>query len=377
MESILLIVVVLVLGFVALAFFLRQQLAKQQQLQPDQLEQMVNQVFGKTASSIAEQSRQILASEKQVIQTDLSNKHAMIENLVKTIQQEMTTRQGELRTLEQDRIKKFAEMAGVLDSHRQLTEKLQISTDQLSKVLSNNQMRGSWGEKILEELLKSNGLVENIHYLRQQKQSETGLKPDITLLLPDKRQVPIDVKFPYAAIQKLADSDTKESRNLQMKQFASDVKIKIDKVAEYIRPDQDTLDYAILFVPNEMIFSFINQQFPELVDQAISKRVLLVSPFTFLIVARTILESYRNFEIEDKLRDILKTISEFTHEWGKFQDEFQKFGRAVDAVSSGYDQLRKTRSNQLERKIHKIEEYQKGTSSLTEGTSQKMLDPVE
>lgn len=302
---------------------------------------------------------QMFRSEKQVIQVDLANKQRSIEQLVENIQKDLQQRQQEIRMLEQDRVKKFSELATSLESHRQLTQQLQVTTQQLATVLSNNQTRGGWGERILEDLMRSNGLVEGVHYVKQLSQAG-GLRPDVTLLLPNERTVPIDVKFPYAEIQKMTTAESRAAKDQHVRQFVADVKGKINKVAEYIRPDKETLDYAILFVPNEMIFSFINQNFPDLVDEAISKRVLIVSPFTFLIVARTILESYRNFMIEDKLRDIVGIVGEFRQEWNRFNEEFKKFGRTIDGLRTGYETLTTTRTNQMERKILKIEEYQGG-----------------
>ena len=111
-------------------------------------------------------------------------------------------------------------------------------------------------------------------------------------------------------MQKLAEAQTKVARTAHLKQFEIDLKKKIDKVAEYIVPEFNTLDYAIMFVPNEMVFSFINQKLPHLVDRALQQRVLLVSPFTFLIVARTVMESYRNFMIGDQLKEVIKHVDQ-------------------------------------------------------------------
>lgn len=314
--------------------------------------------------------------DREVIQVDLANKQRSIEQLVEKIQKDLAERQSEIRTLEQDRVKKFGELTATLENHRQLTHQLQVTTQQLATVLSNNQTRGEWGERILEDLLVSNGLMEGVHYLKQQSQTD-GLRPDFTLLLPNNRTVPIDVKFPYAEIQKMAMADSKALKEQHLKQFLSDVKTKIRKVAQYIQPQENTLDYAIIFVPNEMVFSFMNQQFPEVVDEAMTKRVMIVSPFTFLIVSRTILESYRNFMIEDKLRDIVSVIADFRQEWVKFNEEFRKFGRSIETLKTGYETLTTTRTNQMERKLSKIDEYQSGplleeqTTSLSDSAQKK------
>lgn len=357
----LLVIVILVAGLVGLYFALRQLLQTQlQRGQNEQLEQVVDKVFGMSATKVAEQSKQILASEKETIKTDLDNKQRQFEKLVKDFQDEVRERQKEIRDLERDRTKKFSELNTVIEEHRKLTGDLNTSTKQLAKVLSNNQQRGQWGERIIEDLLTSNGLKEGTHYLRQTALT-SGLTPDITLLLPNKRYVPVDVKFPYQEMQKLSETEVKSQQEVHIKQFRQDVKQKIEKVAKYIDPESRTLDYAILFVPNEMIFSFINQKYPELIDEAVAKRVLVVSPFTFLIVARTVMESYRNFMIGDTLKEIVGYVDEFVVEWDKFYEQFAKYGRSIERLKSDYDELSGTRYRQMERKIGKINSYRQGS----------------
>lgn len=355
--DLLLVLLVIVLGFISLGVMVYR-LLKQDQVQPDSIEDLVNQVFGKSVEKISHQSKQILESEREAIDVNLENKQKSIEKLVKTLQDDLKNRQEEIRRLEQDRVKKFGELTAQLESHREVAQELRISTQQLAKVLSNNQQRGEWGERIIEDLLTSNGLVEGVHYNRQAKQGEG--RPDITLLLPNDRVVPVDVKFPYSEIQKMSVAETKKAKQEHLKQFGRDLKSKVKKVATYIDPEQNTLDYAILFVPNEMVFSFINQKFPEIVDEAIQQRVIIVSPFTFIIVARTVRESYRNFMMEDKLREVIKHVDAFTKEWTKFRDQFDKYGRSIDTLKTAYEELTGTRVRQMERRIDKIESFQQG-----------------
>ncbi|HEX9817365.1 MAG TPA: DNA recombination protein RmuC [Patescibacteria group bacterium] len=367
--GIILLILVVIAGFTWLYFGLRQLLSQKQD--DEDLEGLVNKVFGMSVPKIAAQSKEILSGEKEAIKVDLENKQKVIEKLVNNLQTDLAERQKEIRSLEQDRVKKFSEITTTLTEHRRLTEDLKTSTQQLSRVLSDNQKRGAWGERIIEDLLQSGGLVEGVHYSRQTKQAGSTLKPDITLLLPENRNIPVDVKFPYQAIQKISAAQTPKEKQEYAKEFKTEVKFKIDKVAEYINPASDTLDYAILFVPNEMIFSFINQSYPALIDYAIEKRVIIVSPFTFLIVASTVRESYRNFMIGGKLKKVVKYIDEFVGEWGKFRDEFDKFGRSIDTLRTGYEKITTTRTKQLERKIEKIDNYRQGSGNLLEGKTVK------
>lgn len=343
-------------------YFLYQTIQKQfKENQQEQIASMIDTVFGKSAAKVAEQSRQILQGEKEIIKTDLDNKQQVIEKLIGKLQEDMKVRQEEIRSLEQDRTKKFSELTSALDEHRKQTDELVISTKNLEKVLSNNQQRGEWGERIIEDLLQANGLVEGVHYVRQVMLATTNLKPDICLLLPNERKVAIDVKFPYQEIQKMAIAESKAQKQTHLKQFRRDLKVKVDKVALYINSEAKTLDYAIMFVPNEMVFSFINQRFPDIVDEAVSKRVLMVSPFTFLIVARTVLESYRNFMIGDTLKEIVGYVDEFVSEWDKFKGQFEKYGRSLGTLQKDYETLTGTRFRQMDRRVERIQSYQTGS----------------
>lgn len=351
------IVLLIVGGFVALFFALKSLMTSQKD---SQIESIVDRVFGMSVQRVAQQSRDILNSDKQAIHIDLKNKQAAMERLVQQLKEEMDVHQKEIRKVEADRIKEFSAIVESLEQHKNLTNELKTSTDTLSQVLSNNQKRGEWGERIIEDLMSSNGLVEGVHFIKQKKLGDTSLKPDITLLLPNKKVVPVDVKFPYSEMQKMSLAETKAQQNLHLKQFEQDLKTKIDKVAQYIDAGQDTLDYAIMFVPNEAIFSFINQSLPGIVDMAISRRVLLVSPFTFLIVARTVMESYRNFMIGDKLKEVVKYIDDFVSEWSKFKGSFDKYGKTLDTLQRDYEELSGTRVRVMEKKVGKVQSYSSG-----------------
>lgn len=357
MQTLIIILTLLILIALGIVIYILLRNSKQSDTET-QLENMVNKVFSLTSHQLMMQSKQVLSTEKEIIQTDLLNKERSIRHLVEALKSEIDERQKEIRNLEQDRNKSFSAIRESIVQHQEITKELKTTTESLAKVLSNNQQRGEWGERIIEDILQNSGLIEGMHYTRQKKLGSTTDRPDITLILDNKRLVPIDVKFPYSEIQKLAVAETKIQKAEHEKQFAIDIKNKIKKVAEYIRPEEDTMDYAILFVPNEMVFSFINQKYPELITEAMRMRVMIVSPFTFLIVARIIMEGYRNFMMESNLRSIVKHIGEFTKEWQMFIDEFDKLGSSIIKLDENYRKIRETRHKQMSKKIGQIEKFQ-------------------
>lgn len=358
-----LLIVISVSGIVFLYFHFSRLLHQTQS--ESQLETLIHKVFGMSANQIAEQSKQILSGEKEIIQTDLSNKHRAMEQLYRQLHTSLEQSQNYLQQTEKERNKMFGEIRQAITEHQKATQALQVSADSLSKVLQNNQLRGQWGERIIEDLLQSAGLIEGIHYLRQTNLLNSTDKPDITIILPNKRVVPVDAKFPFADLQRMLTAEHAAERKVHAQKFGDEVKKKIRKVAEYVKPESDTLDYAILFVPNEMVFSLINQKFGDLIDEAMRLRVMIVSPFSFLVVVRTVMESYRNFMMESNLRQIVKNIGEFSKEWQMFTDEFDKFGTGINKLEEQYRKIRDTRHRQMMRKIEKIEDA-KGQVKLLE-----------
>jgi DNA recombination protein RmuC len=324
---------------------------------------IVNQVFGEMSDKIIGQAKAILEGDKEAIYKDNQNKKQTIERIVADLRKEIDQRQEEIRELEKDRNKKFGDISRSIEEHRKITNELKASTEALSRVLSNNQTRGAWGERIIEDILTDNGLIENIHYQKQTALPGTSVKPDITLLLPNKRVVSIDVKFPYAEVQQMANAETKSQREQHLKKFETDLKDKVSQINKrgYINIEAGTLDYAIMFVPNEMLFSFINQKFPHVVDDAMAKKIMIVSPFTFLIVARTVMESYRNFMVENNLRKIIKHIGEFVEEWERFTKEFVKFDESIAKMREVFDKIHSTRYQRMQLRIRRIEDYQKSS----------------
>jgi len=356
----LLILIFVILGGFSTLYFLLSRQKSSSVLDEEKTKNIVNQVFGEVASKVIEQTKHALAADKEAIYKDNQGNKEAITKLVSDLQGELTERQRDLKQVEAERDRQFGQIKTSIEEHRKITDELRITTDSLSKVLSNNQARGAWGERIIEDILVSAGLIEGIHYARQKEMSTSTSKPDITLLLPNQRTVAVDVKFPYSEIQQMANSSSKSEKTTHMKRFEQDVKTKIIQVTKYINIEEGTLDYAIMFVPNEMLFSFINQQFPTLVDDAMAKKVMLVSPFTFLIVARTVMESYRNFMVENNLRKIIKHISEFVEEWGKFTAEFNKFDDTIAKLREHFDKIRTTRYKMMASKIKKVESYRQG-----------------
>jgi DNA recombination protein RmuC len=211
----------------------------------------------------------------------------------------------------------------------------------LNNVLTNNQTRGRFGEVALESILNNvfgstNGLYKTQYVL------DTGKKPDAVVFLPDPdKLVCIDSKFPFNDYAKLFDRSTTELEKEELnKSFKASLKQEITKIAsDYIKPSI-TSTYAIMFIPSDGIYSYIqsNDEFYEsVVNYARTKNVILTSPSTLQPILANIKVLRVNFEISKNIKDIVLEIQKLSKDNQKFTEDWSKVSQAIDSLSTKKD----------------------------------------
>ncbi|MFH1899213.1 MAG: DNA recombination protein RmuC [Patescibacteria group bacterium] len=324
------------------------------------IEQKLNEYFPKALQSATEQlitmADQKLDAKKQTIDVDVANKKTAIEDLIKNIKEELTVSNKKLEDAEKERVGSFRELKSQLENQKMISEQLRVTTESLRKVLSNNQLRGQFGEQVAEDLLKMAGFVGGVDYFYNKAQEGSGTRPDFTVLLPDGVKINVDAKFPYSNLQKYVETEDKEAQKNHLKSFENDIKEKIKQVTtrEYINPEDNTVDFVILFIPNEMIFSFIYEKMNDIWTEAMRQRVVFTGPFSFTATLRLIRQSYANFKIQNNVRKIVMLIKEFEKEFSKYNEEFTKIGDRINSLSDQYERVDTTRTKVLVRTVDRI-----------------------
>lgn len=324
------------------------------------IEQKLNEYFPKALQSATEQlitmADQKLDAKKQTIDVDVANKKTAIEELVKNIKEELVVSSKRLEDAEKERVGSFRELKSQLENQKMISEQLRVTTESLRKVLSNNQLRGQFGEQVAEDLLRMVGFVSGVDYLYNKAQEGSGTRPDFTVLLPDGVKINIDAKFPFSNLQKYVETEDKEAQKNHLKSFENDIKDKIKQVTtrEYINPEDNTVDFVILFIPNEMIFSFIYEKMNSVWTEAMRQRVVFTGPFSFTATLRLIRQSYSNFKIQNNVLKIVTLIKEFEREFAKYNEEFTKIGDRISSLSDQFERVDITRTKALIRTVDKI-----------------------
>ena len=130
----------------------------------------------------------------------LDSKKDLIKELVERINEELNKSQRKIEVTEKERIGEFSNLKTILEEHKTVAHELKKSTDNLKNVLSNNQLRGKYGEEVAENLLKVVGFVKGLNYDGNLSQETNANRPDFTIYLPDKTKINIDAKFPYQSL---------------------------------------------------------------------------------------------------------------------------------------------------------------------------------
>ncbi|MBI2463110.1 MAG: DNA recombination protein RmuC [Candidatus Spechtbacteria bacterium] len=286
----------------------------------------------------------------------IENKKDSVKEAIDKIHSELVRAQQQNQGTNEKQVMAFSKLSTVLEEHKSLVGSLRESTDNLRSILSNNQMRGHYGQEVAENLLRAVGFVKGQTYLVEQAQENTTTRPDFTILLPDKTKVNVDVKFPLDALLRFQESEKEVDKQHYLKQFTSDVKQKIKEVTtrDYINPEENTVDFVILFVPNEMVFSFIYDQLYDVWNEAMAKKVILAGPFSFTAILRMIFQAYRNFTYQTNIRQITNLFRQFEDEYEKYNKEVDTLGARIQSVQNQYQTVSVTRAKKLTSVVDKI-----------------------
>ena len=297
-----------------------------------------------------------LESEREIGVKELDAKKGLIDQQLHRMTTEMENVSRLMQELEKDRIEKFGALTKQLAVTGEQTTALMVTTNLLREALASTKARGQWGERMAEDVLRLAGFIENVNYLKQKAIEGVGSRPDFTFLLPRNLKLNMDVKFPLENYIRFLEATTDSEKAKFRTDFLRDVKGRIKEVTtrDYINPD--TVDYVLLFIPNEQIYAFIHEQDSRILDDGIKNKVVFCSPITLFAVLAIIRQAIDNFALERTSNEILSLLGAFKKQWDEFIKRLETLGKHIGEVQKDYDALTTTRKRQLERPLNRIEE---------------------
>ena len=315
------------------------------------------QALSRSTEEFLKLAKSRLESEREFSNQELDKKKVLIDQQLQQMTEELHNVSKLMKELEKDRTEKFSELANQLKTTGEQTAALIQTTNTLKEALSSSKVRGQWGERMAEDVLRMAGFVENVNYLRQKAIEGARTRPDFTFLLPRDLKLNMDVKFPFTNYLRYLEAKSDIEKENFQKAFLKDVKTKIKEVSsrEYINPQQNTVDYVLLFIPNEQIYAFIHETDSSILDEGIKNRVIFCSPVTLFAILAVIRQAVDNFALEQTSNEILSLFGVFKKQWEEFVKRFEILGKRINDTQKEYESIATTRRRQLENPLNKIE----------------------
>jgi len=212
----------------------------------------------------------------------------------------------------------------------------------LQDILKNPKQRGVLGEYYLEETLK-NVLPPNSYQM--QYGFKDGSIVDAVVFVKDKL-IPVDSKFSLETYEQILNTTDPEVRERLEKKFKADLKLRIDETSKYVKPSENTMDFAFMFIPSEAIYydllvnkvGAVQVSTRDLIEYAFrDRKVIIVSPTSFLAYLQTVLQGLRALQIEESTKAIRANVEKLSRHILSYEDFMKKIGMSLSTTVNHYN----------------------------------------
>lgn len=215
----------------------------------------------------------------------------------------------------------------------------------LQDILKNPKQRGILGEYYLETVLKN--VLPPGSYQMQYPFSDKVIVDAVVFV--DKRIIPIDSKFSLENYNRILEARDPLERKKYESALVADLKIRIDETSKYVKPEENTMDFAFMFIPSEAVYydllinkvGAVADDTRNLIHYAGQKRVIIVSPTSFLAYLQTVLQGLKNQKISEQAKEIIKHVENLGKHISVYDEYFKKIGRNLSTTVSAYNHAEK------------------------------------
>ena len=226
---------------------------------------------------------------------------------------------------------------------------------ELHQTLASHQRRGAWGELLAEDVLRCAGLLDGIHYAKQRTLAN-GARPDFTFFVADGRTLHLDAKFPLANFRLMEQAESDSERESARKSFLADIRRHVKAVVDrgYADP-ASTVGFTVVFFSNPSVFAAIAEADPSLYEHALERHVVLADAGTLVAILMLVKSASDALRVQRRTMDVLRIITEFRGEWGKFTEHLDACDKKLATFLKGWEALNGTRRRQLQRRLDRID----------------------
>lgn len=288
----------------------------------------------------------------ELIKTDVVELSRSIHQLQQSVGERLERNSSTMQTSVQKQLSESAKLvADVTQRLAKLDETNRRVVDvadelkTLQNVLQNPKQRGVFGEYYLQTVLEN---VLPPGRFQMQYKFKSGEIADAVIFLEKGQVLAIDSKFSLENYNRMIEASGKE-REVLLNKVKIDLKLRIDETSKYIRPSEKTMDFAFMFIPSESLYydlliSNVGQggSSRDLIEYAFrDKRVIIVSPTSFMAYLQTVLQGLRSLQIEEQAKDIQVRVGKLSQHIAKYNEFMTKMGNSLGTTVNHYNNAHK------------------------------------
>ena len=293
------------------------------------------------------------SSAVELLKSDVTELSRGINNLQQTVGNKLDQNNMSMQTSMQKQLSESAKLVSEvsqklakLDETNRRVVDVADELKTLQNVLQNPKQRGVFGEYYLQSVLEN--ILPSKNYQMQYKFNDGEIVDAVVFL--DKGQIlSIDSKFSLENYNRMVGEDSKPEREKLLAKVRADLKNRIDETSKYIRPSEKTMDFAFMFIPSESLYYDLligdvgtGSSARDLIEYAFrDKKVIIVSPTSFMAYLQTVLQGLRSLQIEEQAKDIQIRVGQLGQHIGKFDEFMQKLGSSLGTTVNHYNSAHK------------------------------------
>jgi DNA recombination protein RmuC len=296
----------------------------------------------KNSENFLRLANQKLDVHQEKARAELSERQKAVETLVQPIKEALEKAHKQIGEIEKTRQEAYGNITSQLTSMTRGQESLRSETSKLVSALRRPQVRGQWGEMTLRRLAELAGMVHHCDFSEQVHTTDDdnrGYRPDMIIRLPEEGQLVVDVKTPLDAYLDATEANDEQTRKDALKRHASNVKARVRELSskDYYKQFDKSPEFVILFVPGDQFLTAALDEDPDLLEKAMSNKVLLSTPTSLIALLKVVAYGWMQLKLAENADDIRKLAVEMQDRIGVFTNHLGTVGKRLDDSVKSYN----------------------------------------
>ena len=338
---------------------------------------LASDVLGKNSESFLELVSERFDKHRETAGEELEKRKKEIETLVKPLGESLSKFEHRVGEIEKAREGAYGAITEQVKSLAEGQTNLRSETGRLVQALRQPKTRGRWGEYQLRNVLEMAGMTEHVDFVEEKTiEGEDGrLRPDVIVRLPGGKSVIVDAKTSLEAYLSAVETPDEDTREQLMADHARQVRNRVRVLAsrDYWKALPETPDFVVMFIPGEAFFAAAIEKDPGLFETAVSQRVLICTPTTFVALVKAIAYGWQQEKLAENAREVERLGLDLYNRIKVFGGHMGDLGRSLRQAVDRYNQGIGSLEGRLLPAARRFETL----GVVSAGSSIPALEPVE